>query len=389
MHPQPMSSSQPVSDLPTPDSLETLRAGIDRVDEQIVALLSQRLDHVKKVVALKKVQGLPIYNPAREEDLISQRRDQARAAGLDPDHVEELYRCIIRQSRVRQAAHTITQGVRAGARVLLVGGAGGMGRYLGRWFGEAGYEVRTLETGDWDRAADLCREVDLALVTVPIHVTVPVIKRLAPLLPPRCLLADLTSIKREPVAAMLECHPGPVLGLHPLYGPSTSSMDQQIVVATPGRDPAGGAWLTEQLSAWGNIVMTLSPEEHDELMDLVQGVRHFATFAFGRFLAGRRVNLARTLEFSSPIYRLELGMVGRMFAQDAALYASIITASPDRRALLQEYVSSLGQALDLVERGETELFCREFRRIAEWFGPFCGQAMRESTFLIDKLVERF
>lgn len=372
-----------------PLTLESLRAEIDRVDEQVVTLLTRRLEHVKQVVALKKAQGLPIYNPAREEDLISQRRDQARAAGLDPDYIEELYRCIIRQSRVRQTAHTITQGVRAGARVLLVGGAGGMGRYLGRWFGDAGYVVRTLEAGDWDRAAELCRDADLALVTVPIHVTVRVIRQLAPLLPAGCLLADLTSIKREPVAAMLECHPGPVLGLHPLYGPSTSSMDQQIVVATPGRDATACAWLTEQLSAWGNIVMTLTPAEHDELMDLVQGVRHFATFAFGRFLAGRNVNLARTLEFSSPIYRLELGMVGRMFAQDAALYASIITASASRRALLKEYVASLGHALALVEQGETEPFCREFRRIAEWFGPFCGQAMRESTFLIDKLVERF
>lgn len=373
----------------TPVTLETLRAEIDCLDEQIVALLSRRLEQVKQVVALKKSRGLPIHNPAREEDLISQRRDQARTVGLDPDHIEELYRCIIRQSRVRQTVHTIAQGTRPGARVLLVGGDGGMGRYLGRWFGEAGYEVRILDIGDWDRAAALCHEVDLALVTVPIHVTVSVIRQLGPFLPPSCLLADLTSIKRAPVAAMLETHAGPVLGLHPLYGPSTSSMDQQIVVATPGRDAAGCAWLTEQLSAWGNIVMTLTPEEHDEFMDLVQGVRHFATFAFGRFLAGRKVNLARTLEFSSPIYRLELGMVGRMFAQDAALYASIIMASPDRRALLKEYVASLGQTLALVESGDAEPFCREFRRIAEWFGPFCGQAMRESTFLIDKLVERF
>ncbi len=370
-------------------SLETLRRDIDRVDEQIVHLLSERLDRVKQVVALKKAAGLPIYNPAREEDLISQRREQARAAGLDPDHIEELYRCIIRQSRVRQTVHTIKQGVRSGARVLLVGGRGAMGRYLGQWFADAGYEVRTLDTDDWDRVEALCRDVDLALVTVPIHVTIPVIRRLAPSLPPKCLLADLTSVKRGPVTAMLECHPGPVLGLHPLYGPSTASMDQQIVVATPGRSEGESAWLTEQLSAWGNIVMTVSAEEHDELMDLVQGVRHFATFAFGRFLASRNVNLARTLEFSSPIYRLELGMVGRMFAQDAALYGSIITASPQRRALLKEYVASLGKTLSLLEQGEPDPFRREFERIAAWFGPFCGQALRESSFLIDKLVERF
>jgi len=34
-------------------------------------------------------------------------------------------------------------------------------------------------------------------------------------------------------------------------------------------------------------------------------------------------------------------------------------------------------------------FIEEFNRIAEWFDPFSEQAMRESSFLIDKLIERF
>jgi hypothetical protein len=41
------------------------------------------------------------------------------------------------------------------------------------------------------------------------------------------------------------------------------------------------------------------------------------------------------------IYRLELGMVGRLFAQDPGLYAEIIFATPERRALLKEYVEPL------------------------------------------------
>jgi len=34
-------------------------------------------------------------------------------------------------------------------------------------------------------------------------------------------------------------------------------------------------------------------------------------------------------------------------------------------------------------------FIEEFRKVAEWFGPFSEQAMRESTFLMDKYIERF
>jgi chorismate mutase/prephenate dehydrogenase len=374
---------------PAPPELAALRRDIDALDAQLVDLLARRAAKVQEVVRLKKAAGLPVYHPAREEDLISQRREQAVRAGLDPDHVEEIFRGILRRSRMGQTAHVAKTGVRPGAAVLIVGGGGRMGAYFGRWFSESGYAVRVLERDDWPRAADLCRGAALALVSVPIAATVEVIRRLGPHLPTDCVLADLTSVKAAPVAAMLAAHGGPVVGLHPLFGPTTASMDQQVVVASPGRDPAACRWVLDQLSAWGNIVLTLDAAEHDALMDLVQGVRHFATFAFGRFLAERGVDLGRTLEFSSPIYRLELGMIGRLFAQDAAMYGQIICASPQRLALLREYVESLRRSCELLEREGPAAFEREFARVAAWFGPFCGQALRESSFLIEKLVERF
>lgn len=369
--------------------IETLRREIDQIDEQIVNLLALRHERVQQVVSAKKAQKLPVWHPAREEDLVSQRRAQAMRVGLDPSFVEEIYRCVLRQSRVRQTSHVARVGVRPGNRVLIVGGLGRMGQYFGRWFREAGYEVRVLDVDDWPRVDDLCRDIHLAFISVPIDCTVDVIRQLGPHLPPDCVLADITSLKAGPVTAMLESHSGPVVGLHPLFGPSTTVMDQQIVVSAPGRNPAACQWLLDQLTVWGNIVLTLPAQEHDELMNIMQGVRHFATFAFGRFLAERNVNLDRTLEFCSPIYRLELGMVGRLFAQDARLYAGIILASPERRNLLRDYVQSLELSRTLLEEGGMDAFCTEFERIAQWFGPFCEQAMRESSFLIDKLVERF
>lgn len=370
-------------------NLDTLRREIDAIDVQIVNLLAQRHDRVQQVVSIKKSMGLPVWHPAREEDLVSKRRAQAARVGLDPAFVEEIYRCVLRQSRVRQTSHVARVAVRPGYKVLIVGGRGRMGEYFGRWFREAGYEVRVLDVGDWPRVDELCSGIQLALVSVPIDSTIDVIKKLGPHLPSDCVLADITSLKSGPVVAMLEAHKGPVVGLHPLFGPSTTVMDQQIVVSSPGRDSAACQWLLDQFSVWGNIVLTLDAQEHDELMDIMQGVRHFATFAFGRFLAERNVSLSKTLEFCSPIYRLELAMVGRLFAQDARLYAGIILASQQRRELLREFVSSLERSRKILEEGGTEAFCAEFERVADWFGTFCEQAMRESSFLIDKLVERF
>ena len=387
--PKGMEAAPPETAAGVEAALEDLRNTIDAVDETIVGLLARRQKVVDRVVALKKRHNLPVYHPAREEDLISKRRRQGAASDLDPDFVEDLYRTIIRRSRVEQASSMARKSVRPGATVLIVGGEGRMGRYFRKCFSEAGYAVRSLDRDDWPDVDRLCRGIDLAILSVPIDRTEAIAARLGPHLPPEAVLSDMTSLKAAPLAAMTAAHAGPVVGLHPLFGPTTSTLDKQIVVAAPGRDPSACQWVLDQFVSWGAVIVTADAREHDDIMDIVQALRHFATFAFGRFLSQKGVRLSRSLEFSSPIYRLELGMVGRLFAQDPALYCEIILASPRRRALLKDYVASMNENLEMVEKGDKDRFHDEFMKIADWFGSFSDQAMRESTYLINKLIERF
>jgi len=367
----------------------SLRTHIDHIDSQILSLLSQRQAQVEKVVKLKKKHYIPVYHPAREEDLISKLRAQAGKANLDPNFMEDLYRVILRQSRVKQTDQMEHKGVRPDARILIVGGAGQMGRFFASLFRKSGYEIRILTEEDWDKAKKLCKDIDLCLICVPIEKTEDIIKQIAPFLEPQTILADLTSIKAGPLEKMLESHPGPVTGLHPLFGPTTGSLDKQIIIVTPGRDSDHCQWLVEQLTLWGAVIVRSRAKDHDEIMGIVQALRHFATFSFGQFLYEKHARIESTLEFSSPIYRLELGMVGRLFAQDSGLYSEIIFATKERRRLLKDYIASLNDHLEMLETNDKHLFIEKFDRIAQWFGPFSEQAMRESTFLIDKLIERF
>ncbi|HPY30815.1 MAG TPA: bifunctional chorismate mutase/prephenate dehydrogenase [Verrucomicrobiota bacterium] len=387
-----MNPSHPNSPAPlsaAPDGLESLRQGIDALDQQLVDLLARRHQLIEEVARVKHQQNLATFHPAREENLISARRAQAMAAGLNPDYIEDLFRTVLRHSRVGQLETLGRRGVRPGARVLLVGGHGSMGRFFHRWFAQSECQVRILDREDWDHVESLTRGIDLCLLAVPIDVTESVAARIGPHLPRACVLADITSLKQAPLAAMLAAHQGPVLGLHPLFGPATTSMDKQIVVVTSGREPAASQWLLDQLMVWGNVLVETTAAEHDEVMGVVQALRHFATFAFGQFMYARGVPIARTLELSSPIYRLELAMVGRLFAQDPMLYAEIVFATPERRALLKEFLESLQGNLEMIEAGDRAQFTTRFREIADWFGPFAEQALRESTFLVEKLVHRF
>jgi len=384
-------SSSPAK-APTPESREQLnglRERIDAIDTQIVDLLAQRKRTVEEVARVKQEHGLPMFHPAREENLISARRVQAQQAGLNPDYVEDLFRTVLRNSRVGQLDTLSRRGARPGAKVLIVGGRGNMGRFFERWFLQSDCQVRILDVDDWPRAAALAEGIDLCLLAVPIGITPSVAEQIARFLPRPCVLADVTSLKGEPMEAMLRSHPGPVLGLHPLFGPSTTTMDKQIVAVCEGREPQACQWVLDQLELWGNVLVETPAVEHDEIMGIVQALRHFATFAFGQFLCSQRVPISRTLELSSPIYRLELAMVGRLFAQDPSLYAEIVFATPQRQAMLKSFVESLNANLPLIERGDKAQFAEEFSKVADWFGPFGEQALRESTFLVDKLVHRF
>jgi chorismate mutase/prephenate dehydrogenase len=127
------------------------------------------------------------------------------------------------------------RGVRPGAKVLVVGGHGQMGRFFATWFRQSDYEVRVLDRDDWPQVGSLTAGLDLCLLAVPIDLTAAAAAQIAPHLPPTCVLADITSLKQKPVEAMLQSHRGPVVGLHPLFGPATNTMDKQIVVVSPGR----------------------------------------------------------------------------------------------------------------------------------------------------------
>ncbi|MBT3175787.1 MAG: bifunctional chorismate mutase/prephenate dehydrogenase [Desulfobacula sp.] len=367
----------------------SLRSQIDKIDCQILSLLAKRQGQVEEVVKLKKTHHIPVYHPAREEDLISKIRAQACKANLDPDFMEDLYRLILRQSRVNQIDQMEGKGVRPDTRILIIGGDGQMGGFFASLFHKSGYEVRILGKNDWNKAKQLCENIELCLICVPIEKTNDIIEEIAPFLEPNTILADLTSIKDEPLKKMLDAHPGPVTGLHPLFGPDSGSLDKQIVVVTPGRESDSCRWLVDQMTLWGAVIVPASAKEHDEIMEIVQALRHFATFSFGQFLYEKHARLERTLEFSSPIYRLEFGMVGRLFAQDASLYSEIIFATKKRRQLLKDYIASLSDHLEMLESNNKNLFIEKFDHIAKWFGPFSEQAMRESTFLINKLIERF
>ena len=365
-----------------PDELSILRQQIDEIDSQLVELLARRAKITAKVGKYKSQVGLPIYVPEREAELIAKRRSEAEQQNVSPILIEDLLRRIMRESYHTQNVKYLCTNPQV-KKIVVVGGAGALGKIFVDMFKRSGYSVQLLEQYDWPNADSILADAGLVLVAVPIKLTESIISKLTHL-PSNCVLVDITSTKQKPLAAMMAVHQGPVLGLHPMFGPDVPSLVKQIVVVCHGRHAEQYEWLLQQIRIWGGILQQTSAKEHDDAMVFIQVMRHFCSFVFGSHLASENPNLQQLISLSSPIYRLELAMVGRLFAQDPALYADIIFDNKDSVALLTEFSVKFNQALSLVENNDKVEFIKQFFEIGSWFGDYSKQCLVSSRQLLLK-----
>ena len=361
--------------------LDQLRQQIDETDQALLGLLKQRLALVHKVGEYKSQHGLPVYVPEREAAMLSKRRAEAEQMGVPADLIEDILRRAMRESYSSENEAGFKTMNPDARHVVVVGGNGKLGRLFVHMFRLSGYEVKILGSQDWSQAEAIVANASLVVVSVPIDKTVSTIERL-PKLPDDCVLTDLTSIKQTPMEAMLRVHAGPVVGLHPMFGPDIASFAKQVIIHCDGRGGEQYQWVLDQMRLWGSRLHESNAKEHDETMSLVQALRHFTSFAYGMHLQNEEADLKRLLAFSSPIYRLELAMVGRLFAQDPELYASIITAAPENVKMFKRYLRNFSSALTLLEQGDRDAFINKFQQVALWFGDFATQFQSESRDLL-------
>lgn len=79
-----------------------VRAEIDRLDRELVALLVQRAACIDRAIAIKTVEGLPARITPRVEEVVANARAVAADSGLDVAFVEALWRQIIEWSIARE-----------------------------------------------------------------------------------------------------------------------------------------------------------------------------------------------------------------------------------------------------------------------------------------------
>ncbi|HEY8185680.1 MAG TPA: chorismate mutase [Pyrinomonadaceae bacterium] len=78
--------------------IEDWRSEINAIDDELLRLLNMRAQLAVQVGQSKKVAGVALCDPSREQEVI-ERASHANQGPLDEQAIVELFRCIIRESR--------------------------------------------------------------------------------------------------------------------------------------------------------------------------------------------------------------------------------------------------------------------------------------------------
>ena len=253
-------------------------------------------------------------------------------------------------------------------KVGIIGGTGGIGAWFADFLEHFGAEVHRVGRSTLLTPAESARQSDVTVISVPIADTIRVIQEIGPLVPENGLLMDLTSIKVEPMKAMLRYSITEVVGMHPLFGPGSTGCNSNLrVVVCPGRGKQGLDWINNILRQSGFGVTTLSAEKHDHIMGLVQGVNHFSTLALALCIQRSGISLDDFMNCSTQTFGRRLDRILSVFGQPSGLLGSLLMENPSAKGFIARYMNASEELTKLIRGKDREGFEEIFETLKQFF----------------------
>jgi len=267
----------------------------------------------------------------------------------------------------------------------IIGGTGNMGRWFKDFFSRAGHSVLVAGRKTPVSPLDTAKKSDVVILSVPIEAALAYAEEIGPILSQDQLLMDLCSLKETILKSMLRFTQAQVVGTHPLFGPFTDSIKGQNVIVCPGRGTGWLKWLEDELRGKEAVVTRMDPVIHDRNMAVVQGLTHLLTVCMARTLQKMNMLPDELMSCSTPVFRLKINLIGRLFSQDPGLYASLIGANRHVEDVLATFMSAMDEAKESLLSGQEGGAVAFLNDIRGFLGDFCQDGLDESNKTLNAL----
>lgn len=268
----------------------------------------------------------------------------------------------------------------------IVGGTGSMGRWFERFFSETGHRILIAGRKTPLKIEDLAKKSDVVILSVPLEPALDLAEKIGPMLSKNQLLMDVCSLKENILSTMNRFTRAEVIGTHPLFGPSSDSIRGQNIIVCQGRGAQWLGWLESEFRAQGAIVTRMDPVEHDRNMAVIQGLTHLLSICMGRTLQKLGMTPDLAILSSTPVFRIKMNLIGRLFAQDLDLYKNLIGQNKYVEETLEAFLSSMEEGKDCLLSGKDKktLFLESIR---DFLGEFSQEGFDESNRIIKALFK--
>jgi chorismate mutase/prephenate dehydrogenase len=371
--------------------LTSLRAELDALDKTLLECAARRNAIIRDIAASKASEGRPLFDRMREREVYEKTEQLAQTLGLPASIARALMGVLIESSHQiqEQASREFALSAPDGHQSFtIVGGQGQMGQLIGDALQARGHQVTALERDDEPATHSAIGASDIIVLAVPMEIATHMAEQLGPRIRADALLCDINSLKSDICDAFARTCAGEALGLHPMFGPSVHSLRRQKVVACPVQPGPKTTWLLGELGRMGMEIIESTPEQHDRMMAVIQVLVHYATIVMGEALRRTGLSVNESLRFTSPIYRLELAFIGRLFTQSPELYAEIEMANPHGPDVRKDFLEAAKDVNTLISEGNRDAFTALFDSVSTYFDDFGTEAMELSDFIIESLCTR-
>jgi chorismate mutase len=97
-----MQNRQSLEEKVMQNKLENIRKEIDKIDDEIISLLSKRNDLIRGIAKIKKELNKPVLDEKREKEIIERLKTTAKEKGLDESLIDSIFKTIMKNSRNNQ-----------------------------------------------------------------------------------------------------------------------------------------------------------------------------------------------------------------------------------------------------------------------------------------------
>ena len=255
--------------------------------------------------------------------------------------------------------------------VGIIGGSDGLGKTLiyyfrdefdvyitGRDHNKGRSVADELNVNYIESNAGLANISDMLIVSVPIQHTCDVIREVAPFMKEGSVMVDVTSVKEGPSKTMAEVLPDTIeyIPTHPIFGPRTTELDNQVIVLTPGRK---GRWYDKvyrYLEGKNMRVIETTAEKHDFMMSIVQVLTHFSFISTASAIEKLKVDLSETEDYESPIDNLMIDMIARIVSQNPYLTYNIQSMNSNGPKVRNTFAEAVIELRDAINDKDDEKF---------------------------------